>query len=117
MTYSHDCGRTTWQMFHAPQDAIYVWCNEYLGYPNRLALFIGRPDLRIVGPSFIYPDRHYYGYDLKDIVIDHAVYNKPESYYSRLHDELDCIADERAVNQLGLTTRWRTKPHPLTCCF
>ena len=65
-------GRTTDAMHSAPPKAIYVWCNDRLDYPKRLALDIGRKDLQIVGPSWLRDG--WYGLEYPAIVVDHATH-------------------------------------------
>ncbi|WP_175784638.1 hypothetical protein [Burkholderia ambifaria] len=62
-------GRTTRQMLDAPQHAVFVWCNDYLGYARDLVHHVGRPDLQVVSPSWLERDR---GFGKCGIVIDHA---------------------------------------------
>lgn len=63
-------GKTTRQIQDAPRDAIFVWCNANLAYPRRLALLLGRTDLRIETPIFFSTER-WRGLS-KDVVLDHA---------------------------------------------
>lgn len=70
MTERRGIGITSAQMRAAPANARYIWCNEKLDYPRRLARFIGRTDLLILGPSALEcPDAR-----LRQlfIVVDHA---------------------------------------------
>ena len=58
-------GKTTEQIKNAPKNAVFVWCNSHLDYPKDLAIFLERPDLKIVSPN----------YDLRgtrNIIYDHA---------------------------------------------
>lgn len=64
-------GMTTLQMREAPQGAVYVWPNEVLGYPKRLARDIGRDDLQIVSPWWLRAAM-WQGMRLSGIVLDHA---------------------------------------------
>lgn len=66
-------GITSMQMLLAPQDAIYIWCNNSLGYPRDLAKYIGRRDLKIYGPSHL-GDARLAGHHLTGIVVDHAAH-------------------------------------------
>lgn len=63
-------GRTTKQIIDAPREAVFVWCNEDLYYPKRIAQTFKRNDLLIVGPSWITNDG-WRGLELSGIVIDH----------------------------------------------
>lgn len=63
-------GKTTAQMKAAPQDSVFVWCNDNLWYPRDLAKRLGRSDLKIKGISSL--DRHdLYGMRAA-IIVDHA---------------------------------------------
>ena len=65
------CGRTTQQIETAPPGSVFVWCNQHLEYPIRLARQLGRHDLRIVSPAFLgHGCRGYSG----TVVLDHAAY-------------------------------------------
>jgi len=64
-------GRTTRQMVAAQKEAIYIWANNQLAYPARLASAIGRNDLRIVSPEWITEGR-FRGLELSGLVLDHA---------------------------------------------
>jgi len=46
-------GITTRQMLEAPENAIYVWPNSKLDYPNDLAKYLGRFDLTIISYTSI----------------------------------------------------------------
>lgn len=65
-------GRTTKQMKAAPQGAVFVWCNNHLDYPRRLAEKLGRGDLQIVGPMWLEYAGHWLGSTFTDIIVDHA---------------------------------------------
>jgi hypothetical protein len=64
-------GQTTRQMQASPQDAVFVWCNDILDYPRRLARKVGRTDLQIVGPNWL-DDEKWRGLELTGLIIDHA---------------------------------------------
>lgn len=64
-------GKTTKQMLAAPTHSIFVWCNDRLDYPKRLAREIGRLDLQIVSPRWL--EERWLGLMLTGIVIDHAI--------------------------------------------
>lgn len=61
-------GKTTAMMLQAPVGALFIWCNEKLDYPCRLAQHLGRVDLKIAGPSYL----EHPPYASRQIVIDHA---------------------------------------------
>lgn len=65
-------GRTIAQLEEAPQNAIFIWCNEHIGYARALALWLGRHDIKVVAPSSIVRDRVLSGYTRDKIVVDHA---------------------------------------------
>jgi hypothetical protein len=44
-------GETTKQMQNAPEGAYFVWYNDELAYPIKLATFLGREDLIILKRS------------------------------------------------------------------
>lgn len=48
MTHYRQTGCTTQQINEAPKGAVFVWVNSDIGYPKRLAWFLGRHDLKIV---------------------------------------------------------------------
>lgn len=58
-------------MRECPRESFFVWVNEDLYYPISLALYLGREDLRIVGPSFF--DAEYRKFwRTSTVVLDHA---------------------------------------------
>lgn len=65
-------GQTTAQMKAAPRGALYVWCNHHLAYPHLLAQKIGRGDLQIVTPEWIF-QRNWRGCDFSGKIVDHAL--------------------------------------------
>ena len=69
-------GLSTEQMKNAPRGAFYVWMNDLLGYPQRLARHLGREDLVIVAAQFMNVEKvrgkKVDGEDVA-LVIDHAV--------------------------------------------
>lgn len=71
-------GRTTSQMRGAPEAAVYVWCNDALAYPRRLAQSLGRGDLDIVPPAFV-TDARYMGLG-NAVILDHAVELSAEGF-------------------------------------
>lgn len=66
-------GRTTKQMQAAPLNAVFVWCNQHLDYPKKLARRIGRDDLKIVAPNWL--DDRWMGVEILGLVIDHAAFD------------------------------------------
>jgi hypothetical protein len=64
-------GRTTKQMQAAAKGAHFVWSNDILSYPRDLVKKLGRNDLQIVGPSFLF-NHGFRGRVLTGLVIDHA---------------------------------------------
>lgn len=64
-------GRTTRQMQQAPIGAVYIWCNNLLDYPKRLADKLGRSDLKIVGTEWL-ENRRWRGVEISGLDIDHA---------------------------------------------
>jgi hypothetical protein len=63
-------GRTSRQLQAAPQGAVFVWCNDHLGYVRGLVRASGRQDLTIVGLSALDDDR-LRGRKYQ-VVVDHA---------------------------------------------
>lgn len=63
-------GRTTRQIKNAPNGAIFVWCNNRIDYPERLASELGRDDIEVVSPAWLV--QGWIGRTLTVIVIDHA---------------------------------------------
>lgn len=78
-------GITTAQIRSAPHRGIFVWCNDGLDYPKRLAVKLGRPDLEIVGPAAI-ASGWLRGRPLNGLVIDHAT-----KLTQPLQDQLDWL--------------------------
>lgn len=82
-------GRTTQAMLAAPKDAYYVWCNERLDYPRRLAQHLGRNDLKIIAPA----DLRYLRMPLSGgrpaVAVDHFARLSAAEW-----DELDRITQE-----------------------
>ena len=65
-------GQTTQQLKGAPTGAIFVWLNSDLWYPRKLALELGRKDLKIVGPAFLTNKGNFMGRGYMEIIFDHA---------------------------------------------
>jgi hypothetical protein len=59
-------GETTKQMLDAPENAYFVWYNDELAYPTKLATFLGREDLVILKSSIAIPSS-------EAVVIDHRI--------------------------------------------
>jgi hypothetical protein len=64
-------GTTTKQIKNAPENAVFVWCNNHIEYPKRLALDLGREDVRVVRKDWILRPNNYKGMRL-EVVFDHA---------------------------------------------
>lgn len=80
-------GHTTKQMLEAPQNAIYVWCSNDIGYAKWLAKKLGREDLRIVSPYWLESAR-WRGLEPSGLVLDHA-------YFPTNIDQMDAITSIR----------------------
>lgn len=66
-------GRTTRQMENAPIGAVFVWCNDHIDWPKRLALSIQRSDLKILRLSVLdHGAQILRGLEFSGFVIDHA---------------------------------------------
>ena len=63
-------GRTAQQMRDAPTGACFVWCNEHLNYPARLAVHLDRADLFIIRSS--QDTDHFHRGSVWGVVRDHA---------------------------------------------
>lgn len=72
MPQDRSIGRTTKQMQEAARGAMFVWVNDFLHYPKRLALLLGRTDLEIVSPGFFDTEGRVLGREFMEVVIDHA---------------------------------------------
>jgi hypothetical protein len=64
-------GRTTRQILEAPRDAIFVCPNVEVGYSQRIAHRVGRPDIKFVPPNWIGERLVSHGGG-KPVVLDHA---------------------------------------------
>jgi hypothetical protein len=71
-------GRTTKQMQQAPENAVFVWCNSRLAYPEMLARALGRDDLAIWAFSRLSP-QNLLARKFPALVIDHAALLGPEA--------------------------------------
>lgn len=47
---------TSGQMLEAPLGAFYIWPNDKLHYPKRLARWLDRGDLKVVSPGWLVRD-------------------------------------------------------------
>lgn len=65
-------GSTTRQMQEAPHGAVFAWVSNVIRYPIRLAEFLGRTDLKIVGQSWV-SARKWLG-TRDPVVVDHAFF-------------------------------------------
>lgn len=61
--------RTTAAMLSAPMGCVFIWCNDRLEYPKRLAKSLGRSDLKIVSPFWL--ENGWKGERFTGIVADH----------------------------------------------
>ena len=66
-------GRTTGALKAAPDCAFYVCPHGSVAYTKRLAMAMGRSDIRVIGPSFL--NGPVVEVDPNRIVFDHALYN------------------------------------------
>lgn len=82
-------GETTRQMLDAPKDALYIWCNDNLGYPKALAQYLGRGDLQIFGLSALNGDR-LLGRVFTDIIVDHAARMNHDQWECRERIWINC---------------------------
>lgn len=91
-------GITTRQMIEAPEGAFYVWCNGNTYYPRRLALHLGRRDLRVVGSDWLMNPGNVFS--ALDVVIDHAL----EPTYRQM-DAIDHIRIRQAFRVANKPTK------------
>lgn len=76
-------GRTSRQMLEAPELSVFIWCNDQLHYPTRLARRLGRFDLLILGLNTLGTNHHrLYGIQ-RPIIVDHAVEWTPLMEHAR----------------------------------
>jgi len=66
-------GKTTSQMLHAPHGSVFVWLNDQLDCPKRIAQRIGRDDLRHVSLEMVRRGA-LRGLRLTGLVVDHAAH-------------------------------------------
>ena len=66
-------GRTTKQMKSAPIGAVFVWYNDHIDYPERLAVYLQRGDLKILRLSTLdHGAQTLRGIEFFGVVVDHA---------------------------------------------
>lgn len=66
-------GRTRRQLESAKRGAIFIWCNDHIGYPKQLALDIGRGDILIHGRTDLDDGAYRFrGRMYPEVVTDHA---------------------------------------------
>lgn len=63
---------TTQQMVDAPTHALFIWCDDGLRYPMRLAHFLRRDDLQIF-PRSALSSRQLYEQEFTALVLDHSI--------------------------------------------
>ena len=83
-------GRTKDTIQHAPDGAIFVWSSDRLSYPRRLARWLRRDDLQIIGPSAMANELQHAEAGTC-IVLDHGTILAPETL-----DKID-VMNSRAV--------------------
>ena len=83
-------GRTKDTIQHAPDGAIFVWSSDRLSYPRRLARWLRRDDLQIIGPSAMANELQHAEAGTH-IVLDHGTILTPE-----MLDKID-VMNSRAV--------------------
>jgi hypothetical protein len=71
MMSDRQAGATSRQLQAAPHGAHFVWVNDTVSYPTRLARHLGRPDIT-VHPRWVLSDPHRLR-GLSALVLDHAV--------------------------------------------
>jgi hypothetical protein len=64
-------GITTRQIRGAPREAVFVWCNGDVRYPQALAKTLGRSDLVVRPLSWLQPG-NVMGRTFTGVVVDHA---------------------------------------------
>lgn len=72
-------GKTTRQIESAQHGAVFIWVSSDTHYPKILAEKLGRPDIEIVGPEWLY--NGWRGRTLSGVVLDHAASMTDEQYY------------------------------------
>jgi hypothetical protein len=71
MMSDRQAGATSRQIQAAPHGAHFVWVNDTVSYPTRLARHLGRPDIT-VHPRWVLTDPHRLR-GLSALVLDHAI--------------------------------------------
>jgi len=64
-------GITTRQILGAPREAVFVWCNGHVIYPQALAKTLGRSDLEVRPLSWLQL-RNVMGRTFTGVVVDHG---------------------------------------------
>ena len=77
-------GLTTKQIEDAPKNSVFVWCNSHTYYPKRMAVDLGREDLRVVSKYWILRADNYRGRNL-EVTFDHAFYPENAREREALH--------------------------------
>lgn len=72
-------GSTTKQIKNAPLGAIYVWLNNDLHYPRRIAEEQKRTDIKFVGPNWL-DKQGFRGLSLSGLILDHATHLTDEQW-------------------------------------
>ena len=64
-------GKTTEQIKAAKSNAVFIWCNNNLIYPKKLAKELNREDIKIVSPDWLI--NGWKGITISQIILDHAL--------------------------------------------
>lgn len=80
-------GATNVAMLEAPIGAVFIWADNELAYPRKLASKLSREDLEIVGPEWL-ANRRWTGRDLNDIVVDPAAELSADELTSLLNAQI-----------------------------
>lgn len=67
-------GQTTKQMEALARGGVFVWCNDKLDYPKHLQQKLNRPDIKVVGPSWVTTER-WLGLIFPEVAVDHAMWD------------------------------------------
>ena len=78
-------GQTAKQMLNASEGAFYVWFSDNTSYPQKLATFLNRSDLKIITLTEMY-NRPWRG-TTKQVVVDHRA-EMHMNFRPRLRDEI-----------------------------
>lgn len=102
MTGERQSGRTTRQIEQAPARAIFVCPTRAIDYTKALAHYLGRPDLKIVGPYFFSAAQGVVGRDASNttgVIVDHATLD------SLHHDQRQaCLDSLERLQKKGIPT-------------